>query len=239
MCGEGGAGGGEARGPPAQLPAAAASPHFKEPTRQELHSRARAGCPSPGPPSPVPSGPLYQAPLSPSTHLLPSPSTARGASSPGRGPPHRSTGRGPRAGLGAGAPPPLHRGGTLAHSEPPLIPPGPPGGCVPEVGAAGGRGGARAPGPGPLPSARRMVGSTESAGRRAVSSERSRRRGLGDRGPSSRSRSSSSRPPPRAASRPPRLGLEAPLSFLRRRSRRCRCLGPGRGGSRAAGGPNR
>lgn len=44
-------------------------------------------------------------------------------------------------------------------------------------------------------------------------------------------------PPTPAASLPPRLRLEAPLSFLRRRSRRCRCLGVGARGSRAAGDP--
>lgn len=102
--------------------------------------------------------------------------------------------RGPVSEQAPPTPPQGRHGGPLgAAARPPCLP----GGCVPEV---GGRGRLRvSPGPRPGPPPERAPNGRlrrESAGRRAVSSERSRRRGLGDRCPPSCSRSSPSRSSP-------------------------------------------
>lgn len=93
----------------------------------------------------------------------------------------------------------------------------------------------RAAGPGPLPSARRMVGSIERVpgGARCPSPSAHGAGVSAIAAPPSPPLSPP--PPPPAALLPPRLRLEAPLSFLRPRSRRCRCPGVGARGSRARG----
>lgn len=146
--------------------------------------------PSGGAPSPLPSGAPFPSTLSPKHPPPPTPARRGALVRQGGGCP-TAPGRGPRAGLGAGAlytspgaPP------RPTHGRSPA--PTPPGGCVPEVGGAGGQGCAWVPGAGPLPSAQRMVGSTERVpgGARCPSPSSSRRRGLGDR-------CSSSSPSPR------------------------------------------
>ena len=124
----------EARGAPAQLPAAISSPHFKETARQELHSELAQAALTPGAPCPLPSAapspstPLFQAPTS-----SPAPASRGARVRQGGGRP-TAQGRGPRAGLGPGAPHPS-RGAPLRPTPSLLLPPPPPGGVSPKPGA--------------------------------------------------------------------------------------------------------
>lgn len=96
----------EARGAPAQLPAAISSTRFKESARLELHSQlAQAGCPSPGAPGPLPSGTPSPSTALRSTRLRPAPARRGALVRQGGGRP-TVPGRGPRAGLGPGPPHP-------------------------------------------------------------------------------------------------------------------------------------